>query len=349
MDSQQPLSLNDYDDIEKELNQNKKCLSKRNVLIIVGVCIAVIIIMSVILFFLLFNKDKTPSSPEDTPTGDKSEIICKYIIQYPSNISILSEEFYKPKYFDLLIDDKKIKFTRYYFFDSEGEKEIKYIFYGDFSMENMFKDIRDLTSVDMKTEKKVKITSMKSTFESCNNLEKFNMHGFNLNNLASVNKVFSGTRISNIDMKEFNLEKIEDLSYMFAYLDIEEFNLKGMNTQNVKNMSHMFYGALFKKIELNNLYTKNVIDMSHMFSHCESLTSLNLEGIDTEHVTNMSGIFQNCLSLTSLNLKGIKTNNVIDMSHMFDNVININNRYIKCNRYVLYVLFLFKFKFDRFV
>jgi valyl-tRNA synthetase len=121
---------------------------------------------------------------------------------------------------------------------------------------------------------------MKSTFESCNNLEKFNMHGFNLNNLASVNKVFSGTRISNIDMKEFNLEKIEDLSYMFAYLDIEEFNLKGMNTQNVKNMSYMFYGALFKKIELNNLYTKNVIDMSHMFSHCESLTSLNLEGMD---------------------------------------------------------------------
>ena len=39
------------------------------------------------------------------------EITCNYLIEYNLNISILNQDFEKPKFFDILIDNKAIEFN----------------------------------------------------------------------------------------------------------------------------------------------------------------------------------------------------------------------------------------------
>ena len=216
MDSEQPLTINDFSDIDEQLKKDSSIFSnKKKLFLILGICFLFIIIIAIIVIILLGSSDNNKENQKDEKASkDKSYITCNFDISENLNISILNEEFIKPKFFDILVNDKPIEFSRYYKFETSGQKEIKYIFYGDFSMDCMFKDISELISVNMTTEKSVAISSMKSAFESCTNLENFDIHGFNLNNLVSINKIFYGTKISNIDMKEFNIEKTEDLSYL---------------------------------------------------------------------------------------------------------------------------------------
>ena len=203
MENEQPLTLNDFEDIDNELKKDSKCIiSKRTGYIILGILILLITIIAIIIIILLTNGNNNEDNPDEKALKDKSEIVCNYFIESSLNISILSQEFSVPKFFDIIINNKNIQFNRYYKFDKKGDNEVKFIFYGDFSMDSMFKDIRELTSVNMTTEKEVKILSMKSAFEWCSSLSKFDIKGFNLNNLTSINKIFYGTQISNIDMKE---------------------------------------------------------------------------------------------------------------------------------------------------
>ena len=148
MEGEKLITTNDYQDIENQLKESKKNV-KRDLIISITIMVLVSIAAIIAYYFIFIKSGKTPDTPitpdkpDDEPLGNKSEIICTYSIPYSSNYTIINKEFSKPKDFDILIDNKKINFTNYYYFESEGEKEIKYIFYGDFSMDNMFKEIRE--------------------------------------------------------------------------------------------------------------------------------------------------------------------------------------------------------------
>jgi len=55
---------------------------------------------------------------------------------------------------------------------------LNYIIYDNLDMDYMFQNIEDVISIEMISEKSGKITSIKSSFENCNNLEKIKINGF---------------------------------------------------------------------------------------------------------------------------------------------------------------------------
>ena len=82
-------------------------------------------------------------------------------------------------------------YSKEYQFKEIGENNVKIILYSDLNMTNMFKGVIDLIDVEMNSdEKKCKITSMESAFEECKYLEKFNISGFNTEELKSMHKLF---------------------------------------------------------------------------------------------------------------------------------------------------------------
>ena len=62
--------------------------------------------------------------------------------------------------------------------------------YEKLNMDNMFKNIKDLISIEMKSENNCQITSMISTFENCNQLKEFKIDGFDVEQVKSTNKMF---------------------------------------------------------------------------------------------------------------------------------------------------------------
>lgn len=56
-------------------------------------------------------------------------------------------------------------------------------------MDYMFQNILELKSINMTSDKEVKIISMKSTFENCENIEKIIISGFKTSEIESLSKI----------------------------------------------------------------------------------------------------------------------------------------------------------------
>ena len=66
---------------------------------------------------------------------------------------------------------------------------------------------------------------MKSTFENCQNLEHFNINGFNTDEVKSMHKLFYKTSLYEINLNNLISKNVVDISYMLAESNINEIDL----------------------------------------------------------------------------------------------------------------------------
>ena len=222
------------------------------------------------------------------------------------NVKIFGDEFKKESEFDLYINEEKINYNKEYKFKEIGQNKIRIDLYEDLNMDYMFKDVTNLTSVELKADKKnnnCKILSMISTFENCRNLNNFSISKFDLGQVKSMRKLFYNTTLLTFSFSSLNINNLEDISYMFGESRIEKILLNNFNTNKVINMSHLFEGCHYlTSIDLSTFETNEVIDMSYMFNSCSYLKNLDLSNFKTKKVKNMSYMFNNCNYLKELNL-----------------------------------------------
>ena len=276
-----------------------------------------------------------------------SEIVCNYSIT-ELNTSILSSEYENKNklvieiYFnDTKID--KIDYIKEYSFPSEGNYTIKYILNGDLFLDNMFKNIDSVQSIEFKnsSNSKVKILSMKSTFEGCKNLDRILFtESFDTSELKSTSKLFYNSGIKEINFSKFDTKNVEDMSYMFSHCEsLTSLNLDYFSTQNALNMSYMFSDLNLTNIPIINLDTKNAKSMDYMFSNDYLVTVLNTSNFNTENVQTMKGMFYNCSSLEEVYPQAFNTKKVTDFDYMFKNCksireLNLTSFYtVNCNKF----------------
>ena len=159
------------DEINSELTGvNKGEKEKKKKLIIIGVSCAVLLIIAVIIIIIVSvtksDDDKRDNKGEGGEEDEKEEedekiddaygeINCIYDIQTPnSDTMIISEEFTKSNDFDLYIDGKINKYTKVYKFNTIGEHKVQIRLSKEINMDNMFKGVSDLYSVQMESTKK---------------------------------------------------------------------------------------------------------------------------------------------------------------------------------------------------
>ena len=154
-----PLTAEELSSELTGLNKGEKGLKKKQFMIILGVAIAVIVILIVIIIVASANSGpKNENAPKSTVLG---EIKLSFNIDSDSkSIKILSDEFEKNSDFDILIDGKVNKYSKEIKFDSTGIHEVTFRLYNGINMDYMFKDVEDIISVEMKSEKNCEITSM---------------------------------------------------------------------------------------------------------------------------------------------------------------------------------------------
>ena len=255
-----------YDKTKKD----KDAKWKNNLIIGSVIGLFVIIILIVILIFVIIN-NKSDENKEII-----GELDCYYRVDDVSQkTQILGVDFSKEhNQFDIYIESTKISYAKEYKFKEVGSYNVYIRIYSDMNLDNMFKDVKALTSVVFISSKNAKILSMKSTFENCVNLYSVSISGFDTSSLISLNRLFYNTAITALSLNDFSTSNIEDFSYMFAFVPKDSLDLSKFDTSKAKNMSHMFYKSTeLSSLDLTKFKTENVIDMSHMFESCESLTN----------------------------------------------------------------------------
>ena len=310
LESDSDYRLNNSREISTETN-SKGTSKKLKCIIILSLITTFIIITGVIvlLIFYLSNEEESEHS-SDTLIG---EINCIYDIKNISKETpLLGDKFEQLSSLEIYINNKKINSTTKYKFEKEGENEVKFEIYEDLNMDYMYQNILDLKSVTIVSTKNAKITSMKSTFENCQNIKSFFISRFNTSNIKSMSKLFYGTNISISDIEGLDTNNVKDMSFMFASTKVKELDFKNLNTNQVKNMSYMFYGSMIEQLDLSKFQTDNVLDMSHMFESCKNLKKVDLQYFKTNNVKNMNSMFANS-SIREINLTKLNTSKVTDM------------------------------------
>ena len=110
---------------EKEMPKWKKYL------LIGGVITAFLIILIIIIILIA-----TSGNNKEKEKNIIGEIICKYeILDTESSTIILGKDFNYEGNFDILIENKKIDFTKEYKFEKTGVIEVKFNIYSSINMD----------------------------------------------------------------------------------------------------------------------------------------------------------------------------------------------------------------------
>ena len=119
--------------------------------------ILIIIIIIVVLSIQKSSSEKKDEEEEDPNTLSKIAIInCTFDINIIQNeISILNDDYIKSSKFYIFINGQKISFSKKYKFEKVGVNIVTFDIYEDINMDDMFKNIQELISVEMFTEKKM--------------------------------------------------------------------------------------------------------------------------------------------------------------------------------------------------
>ena len=188
------------------------------------------------------------------------------------------------------------------------------------SMEMMFYNSSNLTSLDVSNFNTSNVTDMRGMFDGCSRLTNLDVSNFNTSNVTSMQNMFLNcSSLTSLDVSNFNTSRVWNMSGMFGacsrltYLDVSNFN-----TSNVVDMMGMF-GACIRltNLDVSNFNTSNVEGMQGMFSSCRGLSSLDVSNFNTSNVRYMSSMFYNCSQLTSLDVSNFNTSKVLWMDQMF--------------------------------
>ena len=259
----------------------------------------------------------------------------------------------------IYLDNRPIKFCKFFKPSKEGEYKIKIIFKNKILKDcsYLFRNCTNVTRVDLSSFDSSKVNNMYYMFSRCFNLEEINFNNFNTEKVTNMSHCFNKCKClktlifpSNFitknvqDMQDmfhscemleelvfpnnFVVDKVIEMKGMFGKCKcLEKLDLRNFNTSNVKDMSFMFDQCYnLKEILINpqTFITKNVTNMGHMFNRCNNLKDINLSHFDIQNVKLLSYMFYECENLTDLNLSNFKIKDRnIDMSNMFEKCKNL--------------------------
>ena len=240
---------------------------KQKQYLIIGGIALVILILVIVIVVLAVGKSEEKTSPDNpspsptptpTPTPTPSEgddhnpndrIGEISAIFNTKEADILSNDFSKDSSFSIYINNQYVPYTKKYEFSKTTNNEVKYYIYEEINMKNMFKGVKDLTNVEIKSSKNMKIKTLESAFNGCSDLSKLEIKGCDTSDLTSLKDFISGTKV-NINDIEIPFEDLKDISYMFAGIKLTSLDLSKIKTDNVENMRGLFKGSDFCSIQV---------------------------------------------------------------------------------------------------
>ena len=165
------------------------------------------------------------------------------------------------------------------------------------------------------------VTNMREMFKEMSNLTSLDVSSFDTSKVTDMSYMFYRNGVTSLDVSGFDTSKVTVMSYMFLGMkNITNLDVNGWNTSNVTSMYGMFSGmSSVTSLDVSGFDTCNVTTMREMFREMGNLTSLDLSGFDTSNLTDMSTMFYDMDNLTSLDVSSFDTSKVTTMGSMFKN------------------------------
>jgi len=144
------------------------------------------------------------------------------------------------------------------------------------------------------------VTSMNFMFGQCANLTTVDIKDWDVSNVKDMAHTFhSCINLTTVETKDWNVSNVKDMNFMFfncAYLTT--VNLKDWKVSNVKGMSYMFFRCMnLTTVETKDWDVSNVTNMHFMFYNCTNLTTVNSKDWNLSKDTRIFRMFDGCTKL----------------------------------------------------
>lgn len=143
-----------------------------------------------------------------------------------------------------------------------------------------FKDLNNLTAVDLSGLSGENLTDMSDMFTKCIALKSVDLTGLDTSKVTRMMGMFTQCKaLTSLDLSTLDTSNVEDMSYMFTYCE------------NIHSL------------DLSNFSTSKVTNVASMFNNCTSLDWVNLSGFDVSGITstwNKKTMFSGCTTLRAI-------------------------------------------------
>ena len=221
--------------------------------------------------------------------------------------------------------------------------------------ENMFRELSNISIIDLSNFDSSKVISMNYMFYECTSLISINFKNFNTSSVINMESIFDRCySLTSLDLSSFNTSNVTDMRAMFSECwSLISLDLSNFDTSHITDMSFMFYmNKSLKYLNLNNFNTSIVTNMNEMFYNCNSLRFINLNSfVENSNRFSFSDIFYNfskitvyCLNENNTKIIYSQINNQNKNNNCSHNCFLDNMRYdfknniciLKCEKYYNY-------------
>ena len=134
-------------DINSDLIPKESFFKRNKKLVIIFIISIIILIFFIILAIIMVFSKKDSSKKTSENFGD---IICIFNVKSEKeSTKILGGDFEKKSEFQIIIDETEIKYTKTFQFSRPGKNIVKFTLLSEINMDNMFKNLDNIISVNI--------------------------------------------------------------------------------------------------------------------------------------------------------------------------------------------------------
>lgn len=195
------------------------------------------------------------------------------------------------------------------------------------SLSSIVTGCSNITDVNLINCNAPKLTSIAGMFKGCSNLVNLYIANNFTSNLTSLSCVFEGCTNLNFEhIDGLDTANVTDLGWVLTWMSYKDyFSVPNWNTSKVTSFIGSFYGAHdINVLDLTKWNSSNVTNMNEMFGSVVNINLINMCGMDTSNVKDIGKLFQLARDIKDINIDGCDFSNLTTISYMFNNVRNVD-------------------------
>lgn len=164
------------------------------------------------------------------------------------------------------------------------------------------------------------VTSIEGMFSNMTQMTSVDITSFDATNWKSVKDAFKGdTALKTVRMNNLKTSNVTDWSGLYSQCNsLTDIYMTGCDMSAARTTASMYSGCeSLTSIDTSIYNFRNVEDVSYMYSQCTNLSNLDMSNVVMSRPSRIEYWYQNCRSLQSLDLRNVNVESVTDYNSVF--------------------------------
>ncbi|MCH5211706.1 MAG: Cna B-type domain-containing protein [Oscillospiraceae bacterium] len=197
---------------------------------------------------------------------------------------------------------------------------------GKIDMGYFFHSCTNLTGIDgIKDLNMSRVKNIRYMFEDCTSITSLDLSGWDLSSAVSVDHVFAGSGVTELNISDWRLESISDIgsNFLNGCSNMETVYMDNWKSESLKTVSSVFSntGAPLKTVYMRGWKSNSIEKVTTVFnSGYYTVETVYMSDWEVRSVKSIDRVFLGCTTVTSIDMSGWKVGSALNsIEYLFCN------------------------------